>query len=149
MARELTGLNPSAAASLEEGLEDTLTLHRLGLPEVLRVSLRSTNLIESLFSVARQTTGRVKRWRNSDQVWRRAGSGLLEAEKTLRRIKGYADMSVLLRAWQFFRASLGARVSSPHWGRLRGVMNRACFVGIPARPGKIATPVTQGAGARG
>ena len=98
IARELSQINPSAAASLEEGLEDTLTLHRLGLPEVLRVSLRSTNLIESLFSVARQTTGRVKRWRNSDQVWRWAGSGLLEAEKTLKRVKGYAAMSVLLKA---------------------------------------------------
>ena len=98
VARELSQINPSAAASLDEGLEDTLTLHRLGLPEVLCVSLRSTNLIESLFSVARQTTGRVKRWRNSDQVWRWAGSGLLEAAKTLRRVKGYAAMSVLLKA---------------------------------------------------
>ncbi len=98
IARELSQINPSAAASLEEGLEDTLTLHRLGLPEVLRVSLRSTNLIESLFSVARQTTRRVKRWRSADQVWRWAGSGLLEAEKTLRRVKGYAAMSVLLKA---------------------------------------------------
>ena len=64
----------------------------------MRVSLRSTNLIESLFSVARQTTRRVKRWRTADQVWRRAGSGLLESEKTLRRVKGYAAMGVLLKA---------------------------------------------------
>ena len=64
----------------------------------MRVSLRSTNLIESLFSVARRTTRRVKRWRSADQVWRWAGSGLLEAEKTLRRVKGYAAMSVLLKA---------------------------------------------------
>ncbi|MCL5770563.1 MAG: hypothetical protein M1588_04550 [Planctomycetes bacterium] len=55
-------------------------------------------MIESLFAVARQTTGRVKRWRNADQVWRWAGSGLLEAEKTFRRVKGYAAMSVSLKA---------------------------------------------------
>ena len=58
----LDRINVSAAASLREGLEETLTLHRLELPEALRKSLSSTNLIESAFSVARDVTGRVKRW---------------------------------------------------------------------------------------
>jgi putative transposase len=95
LVKELAELNPSAAASLEEGLEETLTLHRLGVPETLRVSLRSTNLIESSFSTTRQASQRVKRWRTADQVWRWAGSSLLEAEKRFKRVKGYAAMGVL------------------------------------------------------
>jgi transposase-like protein len=94
--KELAELNPSAAASLEEGLEETLTLHRLGVPETLRVSLRSTNLIESSFSTTRQTSQRVKRWRTADQAWRWAGSSLVEAEKRFKRVKGFfGAMSVL------------------------------------------------------
>jgi len=95
LVKELAELNPSAAASLEEGLEETLALHRLGVPEALRVSLRSTNLIESCFSTTRQTSKRVKRWRTADQVWRWAGSSLVEAEKRFKRVKGYQGMSIL------------------------------------------------------
>jgi len=98
LVAELAELNPSAAASLEEGLEETLTLHRLGVPEALRVSLRSTNPIESCFSTTRETSKRVKRWRTADQAWRWAGSGLMEAEKRFKRVKGYQGMSALMVA---------------------------------------------------
>jgi len=96
LVKELAELNRSAAASLEEGLEETLTLHRLGVPETLRVSLRSTNPIESCFSTMRETSGRVKRWRTADQAWRWAGTSLAEAEKRFKRVKGFRGMHVLL-----------------------------------------------------
>jgi len=87
---------PGAARSLEEGLEETLTVVTLGLPEVLRQSLQTTNLIvrlylveKSAFSVVRQTSRNVKRWRSGAMVERWAALGLMEAEKRFRRIKGY------------------------------------------------------------
>lgn len=94
----LERINVSAAASLREGLEETLTLHRLGLPEALRKSLSSTNLIESAFSVARNVTARVKRWRGGDMRLRWSAAGLLEAEKNFRRVRGYKLMPKLLFA---------------------------------------------------
>lgn len=94
----LDRINVSAAASLREGLEETLTLHRLGLPEALRKSLSSTNLIESAFSVARNVTGRVKRWRGGDMRLRWSAAGLLEAEKNFRRVRGCKLMPKLLGA---------------------------------------------------
>lgn len=91
----LEGINPSAASSLKEGLEETLTLHRLGLPEPLRKSLQSTNLIESALSVAADVTGRVKRWRGGDMRLRWSAAGLLMAEKRFRRVRGYKLMPKL------------------------------------------------------
>lgn len=92
----LEGINPSAASSLKEGLEETLTLHRLGLPETLRKSLQSTNLIESALSVAADVTRGVKRWRGGDMRLRWTAAGLLEAEKNFRRVRGYKAMAKLL-----------------------------------------------------
>ena len=60
-------LNPSAARSLEEGLEETLTVHRLRIPELLRETLASTNVIESAFSVVEKVCANVKRWHGGDQ----------------------------------------------------------------------------------
>ena len=94
----LDRINVSAAASLREGLEETLTLHRLGLPEALRKSLSSTNLIESAFSVARNVTARVKRWRGGDMRLRWSAAGLLQAEKNFRRVRGCKLMPKLLIA---------------------------------------------------
>lgn len=94
----LDGINPSAASSLKEGLEETLTLHRLGLPETLRKSLQSTNLIESALSVAADVTRRVKRWRGGDMRLRWTAAGLVQAEKNFRKIRGYRAMAKLLAA---------------------------------------------------
>lgn len=96
---------PGAAASLREGLEETLTVNRLGISLALRRSLRSTNLIESAISVARSTARRVKRRRNGEQVLRWTAAGLLEAERRFRRIGGYRDLP-------FLRAALMGRVST-------------------------------------
>jgi len=92
----LEGLNPSAARSLEEGLEETLTLHRLGIPDALRVSLKSTNIIESSLSRVEQVSGRVKRWRGGDHLQRWTAKGLLVAEKKWRKVKGWQSMPVLM-----------------------------------------------------
>lgn len=94
----LKDLNPSAARSLEEGLEETLTLHRLELPESLRRAFRSTNMIESAFSMTRKYARNVKRWREGDMALRWAGTMLLEAQKRFRRIRGHRVMPMLLQA---------------------------------------------------
>ena len=94
-AKWLEGISESAARSLREGLEETLTVTRLALPEALRTSLRTTNMVESCFSKVRTVTNRVKRWRSGNQVARWAAAGLLESEKGFRRVRGHRSMSVL------------------------------------------------------
>jgi putative transposase len=93
---ELMHLNPSAARSLGEGLEETLTVHRLHVPQQLRLTLASTNVIESAFSIVERVCLNVKRWHSGDQRERWVGSGLLVAEKQFRRIKGHKQLPLLL-----------------------------------------------------
>jgi transposase-like protein len=95
--RELMDLNPSAARSLGEGLEETLTVHRLRVPPQLRKTLACTNVIESAFSIVERVCRNVKRWHNGDQRERWVGSGLLVAEKRFRRVQGYKQLPNLLR----------------------------------------------------
>ncbi len=89
-------------------MEDTLTLHRLGVPEALRRILRSTSLIESALSMTETVMGRVKRWRGGDMPLRSTAAGLLMAEKRFRRICGYQKMSKLLAALDADDAKLAA-----------------------------------------
>jgi len=95
--RELMDLNPSAARSLGEGLEETLTVHRLRVPPQLRKTLACTNVIESAFSIVERVCRNVKRWHDGDQRERWVGSGLLVAEKQFRRIQGYKQIPNLIR----------------------------------------------------
>ncbi len=83
---ELAEINQSAASSLQEGFEETLTLHKLGLSSELRKSLSTTNCIESIMSQLAQYTDKVDRWRNSYQLIRWTGSALLEIEPCLQKI---------------------------------------------------------------
>jgi transposase-like protein len=94
----LAGINPDAAASLREGMEETLTVVRLGVHADLRKTLDSTNVMESTFSVVEQVTGRVKRWRPGDMRWRWCVAGLLHAEQHFRRVDGYRYIPALLTA---------------------------------------------------
>jgi putative transposase len=94
----LKRIHPDAAASLEEGLEETLTVVRLGVPELLRKTLATTNPIESAFSVAESVTRRVKRWRDGDMRQRWCAAGLLDAERRFRRVKGHRHMPTLIAA---------------------------------------------------
>ncbi len=98
LERYLKDLNPSAARSLAEGMEETLTLHRLEVPDLLHKSLRSTNAIESSFDTTRKYCRNVKRWRKGDMATRWAGTMLLEAQKRFKRVKGYRAMAKLLIA---------------------------------------------------
>lgn len=95
---ELKDKNLSAMKSLEEGFEETLTLHRLGLFKELGISLKTTNLIESVNAGLGQRTDKVDYWRNSDQKQRWVASALLDLEKGLRKIKGYKSLPLLREA---------------------------------------------------
>ncbi len=97
-ARWLERINPDAAASLREGLEETLTVARLGLAGALRRTLATTNPVESALSVTRRVTGRVTRWREGDMRRRWCVAGLLRAESKFRRLKGHRAMPILIKA---------------------------------------------------
>lgn len=97
-AKWLDRLAPDAADSLREGMEETITVIKLQLPEILTRSLASTNIVESAFSVARKQTARVKRWRSGDMRKRWCLAGLMRAEQSFKRIKGYKSMDKLVRA---------------------------------------------------
>jgi transposase-like protein len=95
--RELMDLNPSAARSLGEGMQETLTVHRLHVPMQLRKTLASTNVIESAFSIVEQVCKNVKRWHGGDQRERWVGSGLLVAQKQFRKVTGHKQIPALIR----------------------------------------------------
>lgn len=103
--RELMDLNPSAARSLGEGLEETLTVHRLRIPPQLRKTLVCTNVIESAFSIVENVCRNVKRWHDGDQRERWVGSGLLVAERQFRRVQGYKQIPNLLRELEALNSS--------------------------------------------
>jgi putative transposase len=94
--RELMDLNPSAARSLEEGMEETLTVHKLRVPDQLRRTLSCTNVIESAFSIVETVCRNVKRWRDGDHIERWVGSGLLVAERQFRKVIGHRQIPLLL-----------------------------------------------------
>jgi transposase-like protein len=98
LARELEKTHPGAAASLREGLEETLTVIRLGLPPTLQRTMRSTNPVESLLSICREHAGNVKRWQNGQMALRWCAAGMLEAEKQFRRVNGHLHLPALRAA---------------------------------------------------
>lgn len=100
-----------AASSLAEGLEETLTVHRLGLPDLLRKTFRSANPIESMFDKVEYRCQRVKSWSGKTQVARWAASSLLLHEKKFRRIRGYRQMQVLITALKNWTVDKDAMVA--------------------------------------
>jgi putative transposase len=101
LIKEVGRLSISAANSLEEGFDETLTLHLLGVPAVLRKSFSTTNLIESTFSFAETIMHNVKRWRSPLQRLRWCSAAFLRAEKQFKRVRGYKSMQVLVSAVEF------------------------------------------------
>jgi transposase-like protein len=95
---ELEGRNQSAAASLAEGLEETLTLHRLGVYAVLGVSFKTTNCIESANALVEERCAKVDAWKNSSQRQRWLATALLDIEPRLRRVKGHRNLPQLVSA---------------------------------------------------
>ena len=98
--KELSLINESAGRSLEEGLEETLTLHKLGLFEKLGKSLKTSNSIESVMALIEQRTQKVDYWKNSNQKQRWLATALLEIEPRLNRIRGYKHLPELKIAIQ-------------------------------------------------
>ena len=95
---ELAEVNTSAAASLDEGLEETLTLHRLGLFQALGRSFKTTNCIENVNALIGQRTDKVDCWRNADQKHRWLATTLLDIEPRLRKVSGYEHLPRLRAA---------------------------------------------------
>ena len=89
---------PDVSRSILEGLDEILTVIRLGLPPKLRRSLASTNIIESMNSVIRKVCRNVKRWRNAKMALRWTAAGMFEAKKGFRRIKAYKQLPILKQA---------------------------------------------------
>ena len=112
LARRLEDRYPSAAASVREGLEETLTILTLGLSDRLRQSLATTNAIESLISRTRHVKRNVKRWRGGQMVLRWTAAAILEAVKGFRRLKGHKDMPKLVAALRARDQQLGLEVSA-------------------------------------
>ena len=106
LARSLEASHPGAAASLREGLEDTLTLLRLGVKGTLLQSLRSTNAIESLNDKIATYTRRVKRWQGGKMMLRWVGAAILDAREGFRGIRGLKDMPTLVDALRRHEKSL-------------------------------------------
>ena len=109
--RWLASLSESAAASLAEAFDETLTVHRLGITGTLRKTLVTTNPIESAFAIVKSNSRRVKRWNGSSMVLRWVGTGLVKAESQFRRVRGYKAMPQLVAALENESVSDGKDVA--------------------------------------
>jgi putative transposase len=98
LARELDKTHPGAAASLREGMAETLTIVRLGVPPTLARTLRSTNPIESMIEICREHSKNVKRWRDGTMALRWCAAGMLEAGHQFRRVNGRLHLPKLRAA---------------------------------------------------
>ena len=98
LAAELDKTHPGAAGSLREGMAETLTVLRLGVPPTLARSLRSTNAIESMISICRNHSRNVKRWRDGQMALRWCAAGMVEATRQFRRVNGHLHLPALRAA---------------------------------------------------
>ena len=100
LAAELDKTHPGAAASLREGMAETLTVLRLGVPPTLARTLRSTNAVESMISICRDHARNVKRWRDGQMALRWCAAGMVEASRQFRRVNGHLHLPGLRTALQ-------------------------------------------------
>jgi len=98
LAKELDRSHPGAAGSLREGMAETLTVLRLGVPPTLARTLRSTNSIESMISIARTHSRNVTNWQNGAMTLRWCAAGMIEASKQFRRVNGFMHLPALRSA---------------------------------------------------
>ena len=98
LARRLEQEAPGVSGAILEGLDEILTVIRLGLPPELQRSLACTNIIENALGTVRQVSRNVKRWRNAEMALRWTAAGLIEAQKSFRRLKAYRQMPILRNA---------------------------------------------------
>jgi len=107
LAKDLDRTHPGAAGSLREGMAETLTVLRLDVPPTLARTLRSTNSIESMISIARNHSTNVKNWQNGTMALRWCGAGMIEARSQFRRVNGHLHLTAL-------RGALDAHVAAQH-----------------------------------
>jgi hypothetical protein len=112
LAKELDRTHPGAAGSLREGRPETLTVLRLNVAPTLARTLRSTNCIESMISIARTHSSNVKNWQNGTMALRWCAAGMIEASKQFRRVNGHLHLPAL-------RAALDAHVAAETVGAVR------------------------------
>jgi transposase-like protein len=112
LAKELERTHPGAAGSLREGLAETLTVLRLGVPPTLARTLRSTNCIESMISIARTHSANVTNWQNGTMALRWCAAGMIEARSQFRRVNGHLHLPAL-------RAALDTHVDAETVGAVR------------------------------
>jgi transposase-like protein len=98
LARQLQKSHPGAAGSLPEGLSETLTSYRLGVPPTLARTLRSTNPVESMIEICRDHCANVKRWRDGEMALRWCAAGMTEAVKQFRKVNGFLHLPALREA---------------------------------------------------
>jgi putative transposase len=110
LARELDKTHPGAAASLREGIAETLTVLRLGVPPTLARTLHSTNPIESMIEICREHAGNVKRWQDGQMALRWCAAGMVEAGKQFRRVNGHRTCRPCVPPWR----PRSRRLSHPH-----------------------------------
>lgn len=104
---ELQRRNPSAAKSLAEGLEETLTVHKLRVPTLLRKTMATTNPIESAFSIVEKICGNVKQWSGGDQRLRWVASALLFSESRFRRLPGFVQIPYMVKETELLTLKQG------------------------------------------
>ena len=109
LAKELDKTHPGAAGSLREGMAETLTVLRLGVPPTLARTLRSTNAIESMISICRDHATNVKRWRDGQMALRWCAAGMVEASQQFRRVNGHLHLAVLRTALERHVAAVTVR----------------------------------------
>jgi putative transposase len=114
LAKELERTHPGAAASLREGLAETLTVLRLGVPPTLARTLRSTNSIESMISIARDHSRNVKNWQSGNMALRWCAAGMAEASKQFLRVNGHLHLAALRRALDEYVAAETGDAARPN-----------------------------------
>jgi putative transposase len=114
LARSLARKRPGAAASLREGLDETLTVNRLGVTGTLLKTLESTNPVESMIEIVRDHAHRVKHWSSGDMALRWAAAGMVAAQAQFRRVKGYRQLPALARALEHAVGYQPAPADVPH-----------------------------------
>jgi putative transposase len=111
LARQLAKPHPGAAGSLLEGLPETLTVNRLGIPPTLARTLRSTNPVESMIEICRDHSANVKRWRDGQMTLRWCAAGMAEAAKQFRKVNGFLHLPALRKALE---AEVARMAVTPH-----------------------------------
>ena len=135
LARELDTTHPGAAASLREGMAETLTILRLGVPPTLARTLHSTNPIESMIEICREHSKNVKRWRDGTMALRWCAAGMLEADHQFRRVNGHLHLPKLRAALEaHFTKNVSA--DSQNEDRERGLTITGAATEVPRNSGQ-------------